>query len=116
MSRQYGSLDDYGILRGINNYVDVLIEFCKEGRSESDSDVCNILEELSKFLLFRTNMIILRKQWTPQCGKGSQEGIDDMHIEFLSKCLDWTKQCVLEYRQEYGNSLDDDNSSQQQGD
>lgn len=107
LSRDYARLDGYGSVRGITNYMEVLIDLCAQGNSYSDPSVQNVLDELGKFLIFNTNMQLLRKQYAPQSGKGSQEGLNKLHEQFFSRCLDWINTAQEGYDDEWEEDLED---------
>ena len=72
-------LDGYRTFKGIKNYRELLHNWAGEGRGVDDQDVMLVIAALAEFLTFRSNMMFLRRTWSPQTGKGSQIESMELH-------------------------------------
>jgi hypothetical protein len=93
-------LDNYGTLTGIRNYDEVLWKLAEAGTPVQDAQVQQVLRALAELLVFLNNMRGLRKFWSPQAGKGSQNTSDEAHLTLHELCVLKIKERMREYEEQ----------------
>lgn len=79
MDRGY-QLDESRMINGITAYNDRLWKLVESGLKVNDPQVRAVIDHMARFLTFRANMTAMRKQWSPQTGKGGQHANLEMHL------------------------------------
>ena len=89
-SRNSGSrLDSYGVITGIRQYRDLLVSYAEKNLAIDDPLVIGLITELAKYLCFNSRMDVLRKTYSPQAGKGSQNQNFEEHTKLMQGAIDW---------------------------
>jgi len=103
LSRSGTQLDNYGTLSGIRDYDDVLWELAEARVPVQDAQVQQVIHALAEFLVFKNNMSVLRKFWSPQSGKGSQISAHESHLALHELCVSHIKHRIKQDADEYGD-------------
>jgi hypothetical protein len=100
LSEQSHYLDNYGTLTGIRTYDDLLWKMAEQGTDVHAPLVQQVIHALAEFLVFRNNMMVLRKFWSPQTGKGSQITSHESHLALHELCVAKLQERLKAYSEE----------------
>lgn len=70
--------------RYIKQYADFIEKKIDNGAKDDDAEIKDLTFQLVDFFQFSGTMSLLRKLWSPQCGKGGQDSEYELH-KFLAK-------------------------------
>lgn len=93
-------LDNYGTISGIRNYDDQLWKLAQSYTLVEDAQVQQLIRSLAEFLVFTNNMSELRKFWSPQSGKGSQNSAHAAHLALHELCAVKLRENMRKYDEE----------------
>lgn len=93
-------LDSYGTISGIRTYDDLLWQMAERHTDVQAPLVQGLIHALSEFLVFRNNMTVLRKFWSPQTGKGSQITSHESHLALHKLCVEKLQERMKEWAEE----------------
>lgn len=102
-SSSASSLDHYGTLSGIRDYDHVLWKLAEACVPVDDPRVQQVIHALSEFLVFKNNMMVLRKFWSPQPGKGGQITAYESHLALHELCVVKIKERMQQWADDYGD-------------
>lgn len=100
LSENSARLDSYHTLTGIRSYDEVLWKLATAHTPVQDDHVQEVIRSLSEFLVFKNNMMVLRKFWSPQSGKGSQISAQEAHLALHELCATKLKEHIRQWAEE----------------
>lgn len=93
-------------------YLDFVEKRISEGASTDDSQIQELTNQFIDFVCFNQCVVLLRKQWMPQCGKGGQDREFALHKFLGETIVAFSDRKIKEWDDEYGEDIDDEENEE----
>jgi hypothetical protein len=106
---------NYGSGQYLSKYLDFIEERVAGGAADDDVVIKSLVDQFIDFVCFNQAMTLLRKMWSPQCGKGGQDREFVLH-KFLGETIAaFSDKKMKAWDEEYGeHDIDEDNHGDQE--
>jgi hypothetical protein len=100
----------------LRKYLDFVEKRISEGASDDDPQIQELTNQFIDFCCFNQCMVLLRKQWEPQCGKGGQDREFVLHKFLGETIVAFSEKKIKEWDEEYGEDIEDADSEEEDED
>lgn len=100
----------------LQKYLDFVEKRITEGASDDDPRIQELTNQFIDFVCFNQCMVLLRKQWEPQCGKGGQDREFVLH-KFLGETIAaFSEKKMKEWDELYGEDEEAEDADSEEED